>query len=134
MSKSHPSSTSRILITDTAEQIRSRIQSAVTDSIPLIDHDPLRRPGISNLIDIYAGLTDTSTSHIVKRFEGKMAGDLKLELVDVLIQHLSPIQQEYNRLKEARGDIEHIFRRGALDAAAIADQTLQQVKKTVGLL
>ncbi|KAG0145054.1 hypothetical protein CROQUDRAFT_46320 [Cronartium quercuum f. sp. fusiforme G11] len=134
MSKSHPSATSRILITDSPDQIRSKIQSAVTDSISHITYDPIQRPGVSNLIDIHAGFADQSVTETVTRFEGKMAGDLKSELIDLLINHLSPIRQEYERLRQAKGDVEEIFRCGALQATSVANQTLREVKKAVGFL
>ncbi|EGF99913.1 uncharacterized protein MELLADRAFT_40031 [Melampsora larici-populina 98AG31] len=134
MSKSHPSPTSQILITDTPDMIKSKIQSAVTDSISQINYDPIKRPGVSNLLDIYAGLSDLSILEVMKRFEGKMAGDLKIELTDLLVDHLTPIRIEFERLKQDREEVEKVFKVGALQATAIANQTLQEVKKGLGLL
>ncbi|KAH9814140.1 Aminoacyl-tRNA synthetase [Melampsora americana] len=73
MSKSHPSPTSRILITDTPTMIQSKIQSAVTDSISQIKYDRVQRPGVSNLLDIYAGFSDLSihrTHESIRRQNG----------------------------------------------------------------
>merc|ERR1711939_99457 len=53
MSKSDPNPKSRILLTDSNEVIRSKIKSAMTDSFDGISYEPERRPGVSNLLDIY---------------------------------------------------------------------------------
>ena len=56
MSKSAPDANSRILLTDTPEQIQSKFKRAVTDSEPMLTYDPENRPAVSNLISILSGL------------------------------------------------------------------------------
>ena len=45
MSKSDPNENSRIMLTDSAEQIQSKIKKATMDSIKGISYDPKERPG-----------------------------------------------------------------------------------------
>ncbi|CAH7671662.1 hypothetical protein BY996DRAFT_4550589, partial [Phakopsora pachyrhizi] len=91
MSKSSPSVQSRILITDSPQQIQSKITLAVTDSIKFVTYNPINRPGISNLLDIYCSITGEEES-LSKRFERRMANELKSQLVDILVEELRPIQ------------------------------------------
>lgn len=132
MSKSLPVPATRILLTDPPDVIRSKILSAVTDSIPHVTYDPINRPGVSNLLDIYAALTQTSS---IKdgRFEGKMASELKLELIEVLVEHLRPIQKEYHRLVMYKKEVEEVYSKGAERANVVANETLKEVMETIGL-
>ncbi|CAH7676350.1 tryptophanyl-tRNA synthetase [Phakopsora pachyrhizi] len=133
MSKSSPSVQSRILITDSPQGIRSKITSAVTDSIKFVTYDPINRPGISNLLDIYRSITGEEES-MSKRFEGRMADELKSQLVDVLVEELRPIQVEFERLQGERTAVEKVFELGAVRANAAAQNTLKEVKLKIGLL
>ncbi|KAI8444877.1 hypothetical protein BY996DRAFT_4599531 [Phakopsora pachyrhizi] len=90
MSKSSPSVQSRILITDSPKEIQSKITLAVTDSIKFVTYNPINRPGISNLLDIYCSITGEEES-LSKRFEWRMANELKSQL-EVLVEELRPIQ------------------------------------------
>ncbi|CAH7678646.1 hypothetical protein PPACK8108_LOCUS13097 [Phakopsora pachyrhizi] len=81
MSKSSPSVQSRILITDSPQEIQSKITLAVADSIKFVTYNPINKPGISNLLDIYCSITGEEES-LSKRFEGRMADELKSQLVD----------------------------------------------------
>ncbi|KAF2678980.1 tryptophanyl-tRNA synthetase [Lentithecium fluviatile CBS 122367] len=61
MSKSDPDPRSSILITDSKEEIRKKINGAKTDSLVGISYDRERRPGVSNLIDILCYMADDNT-------------------------------------------------------------------------
>ncbi|KAI8459128.1 hypothetical protein BY996DRAFT_6410409 [Phakopsora pachyrhizi] len=88
MSKSSPSVQSRILITDSPQEIQSKITLAVADSIKFVTYNPINKPGISNLLDIYCSITGEEES-LSKRFEGRMADELKSQLVDVPIYFIN---------------------------------------------
>ncbi|KAI8454371.1 hypothetical protein BY996DRAFT_6450514 [Phakopsora pachyrhizi] len=77
MSKSSPSVQSRILITDSPQEIQSKITLAVADSIKFVTYNPINKPGISNLLDIYCSITGEEES-LSKRFEGRMADEPRL--------------------------------------------------------
>ena len=46
---------------------------------------------ISNLLDIYASVTDQSVAELVSAYEGKMYGHLKVDLAEAVTQRLEPI-------------------------------------------
>ncbi|MGL4759329.1 MAG: tryptophan--tRNA ligase, partial [Patescibacteria group bacterium] len=52
MSKSDNDQKGCVYITDSPEQIKSKIMSATTDSIGIVKYDPINQPGISNLLTI----------------------------------------------------------------------------------
>jgi tryptophanyl-tRNA synthetase len=59
MSKSAPLERSRIHLTDSADEIASKIRRAVTDTDARILYDRTARPGVANLLDICADLRST---------------------------------------------------------------------------
>src|SRR5271154_1168395 len=62
MSKSHQDPLSRILITDSEDEIKSKIKKALTDTENRVSYDPEKRPGVSNLIEILRHASNSSKS------------------------------------------------------------------------
>ncbi|KAK4217329.1 mitochondrial tryptophan--tRNA ligase [Rhypophila decipiens] len=60
MSKSDPDPSSRILLTDTPSETTTKINRAITDTIPHISYDPDSRPGVSNLLSLLSHFADAS--------------------------------------------------------------------------
>lgn len=132
MSKSDPLDASRINLTDSNDLIASKIKKAVTDSESSIYYDPENRPAVSNLLTIYAAITGTSESDYGKKNFGTAA--FKDELTQALIDHLSPIRSEINRLlTNDTTELERIMQEGANKVRPIARQTMADVRKMVGL-
>ena len=133
MSKSNPSDLTKILITDTPEEVQRKIKSAVTDSLEGVRYDPEQRPGLSNLLDIYQSISGQELAQVERRFQDKSVVDLKAELVDLLVEHFRPFNAQFARLVNARQEVENIYLAGAQKAAAVANLTLSQLKKHIGL-
>ncbi|OQB05467.1 MAG: Tryptophan--tRNA ligase [bacterium ADurb.Bin212] len=132
MSKSAASSNNYIAISDSADEISSKIKKAVTDSGQGITKDK-DKPAISNLINIYAEATGMSVEDIEKKYSGKGYGDFKKELADVLIAYLEPIQNEYNRILQDKTALTQILTDGSSKIAGIAQATVSSVKEAIGL-
>ncbi|KDQ18685.1 hypothetical protein BOTBODRAFT_29062 [Botryobasidium botryosum FD-172 SS1] len=133
MSKSAPAANSRILITDSFDEIAAKVRSAVTDSTRGITYDPISRPGVSNLVTIISGCTDESIESVVERLADKGHGELKGEVVDAVESKLGPVRREYERIKQDEGWIREVGRRGAEKARALAVETMVDVKTRLGL-
>ena len=136
MSKSHPDPKSRILLTDSDEDIAARIKSAVTDSLPNISYDPTNRPGLSNLLSIYSGLDadGTSPEDIAARYTGASdKGRLKEDLTELIVEHLKPIKDRYARLRQDLRHLSDVELIGAARAKEVASETLLRVKTSIGL-
>ena len=133
MSKSDNNLNNIIAILDSPDIIRKKIQRAVTDSSLEVRIDE-SKPGISNLINLYALIADMSTSDVEKRFEGKMYSDFKLDLGDVMVEFLLPIQQKYEEISQNKAFLESILHKGAENAYYRARKTLSKVYRKVGFI
>lgn len=133
MSKSDENTRSFISMLDTPKQIEKKIKSAVTDSDDFIKYDPENKPGISNLLTIYASCTGKSMKEVEQHFEQKRYGELKGEVAEVVIDTLSPIQERYEELIDSQ-ELDDILTEGAEKAANVANKTLQKAKRKMGLM
>ena len=131
MSKSDPKGD--IFLKDDLNVVRKKIMSAVTDLGSDIYYDPENKPGISNLIQIYASLKDISIEETEEIFKDcHKYGEFKKAVADVVVDVLAPFQEKYKEVL-ASGKIDEILDEGAKRASYIANKTLLKVKKTVGL-
>ncbi len=136
MSKSDPSDYSRIMLTDTAENITQKIKKAKTDPEPLPqDKTGLeKRPEAENLISIFASLQDTSIESVIKDYAGKEFSIFKKDLADLSVSKLEPITSEMNKLMNDVSYIDSILKQGQDNAIAVAEPVLQKTKEIIGFL
>ena len=136
MSKSDPSDYSRIMLTDTAENITQKIKKAKTDPEPLPqDKTGLeKRPEAENLISIFASLQDTSIESVIKDYAGKEFSIFKKDLADLSVSKLEPITSEMNKLMSDVSYIDSILNQGKENAIAVAEPVLQKTKEIIGFL
>ena len=136
MSKSDPSDYSRIMLTDTAENITQKIKKAKTDPEPLPqDKTGLeKRPEAENLISIFASLQDTSVESVIKDYAGKEFFTFKKDLADLSVSKLEPITSEMNKLMSDVSYIDSILNQGKENAIAVAEPVLQKTKEIIGFL
>ncbi len=134
MSKSDPSDQSRINLTDDADTIAAKVRKAKTDPEPLPETlDGLdARPEAKNLVTIYAALSDQTREQVLAEFAGQGFGAFKPRLAEVAVQALAPVTAEMRRLMADPAEIDRVLKDGADRAAAIADPTVDEVKKIVG--
>ena len=131
MSKSDPKGD--IFLKDPLPTIRKKIMSAVTDSGSEIYFDKENKPGIANLLTIYAALKEVSIEDAVAHFQGYRYGDFKKEIADCVCEELEPFQKRYQEIIDNKEYLP-VLREGAKKAAAIAHGTLKRVQKAVGLI
>lgn len=133
MSKSSPDTASRILLTDSPKQIESKIRLAVTDSIPGITYDPVNRPGTANLLTILAAAKEEDVHETAKVYESQNHGALKRDVISAVQEMLRKPREEFQRLRTETDYLEGIARSGKERAMEKAEQTMQDVRKRVGL-
>ena len=136
MSKSDPSDQSRINLTDTADQIMKKFRKAKTDGgfMPETAEDMEGRPEVSNLVGIYAALSDQSVDKVLKEYAGQGFGVFKPALADLAVASLEPVTALMNRYLSDPDEIDRILRSGAEQARQIADPILNDVRQTMGFL
>lgn len=131
MSKSDPKGD--IFLKDDLAVVRKKIMSAVTDTGSEVKYDKENKPGISNLLTIYAVTKNMSIEEAEKHFEGYRYGDFKREVADAVVEDLGAFQARYNQIIESK-EYERVLKEGAEKARAVANKTLARVKEAVGLL
>ncbi|TPX67653.1 tryptophan---tRNA ligase [Spizellomyces sp. 'palustris'] len=134
MSKSDPSDASRINLDDTPDQIRSKIRKATVDSSIGITYDPINRPGVANLINIYSSFSKEEVAQVAARFATSGNKDFKEAVAERVIEGLKPIREELLRLRKDMGFVEGILSEGEERARHLASRTLRDVQKVIGLI
>ena len=133
MSKSDDNLNNIIALLDTDDIIKKKINRAVTDSGNEIKYSD-DKPGLSNLIDIYSCLSGYDFKSIEKKYEGKMYSSLKNDLIDLIIEFLKPIRQEYDRVISDKNYLDQVLRNGSEKASYKARRTLSKVYRKVGFV
>lgn len=98
MSKSSENQKGIIYLLDEENVVRKKIMSAVTDSENKVYFDETNKPGISNLLTIYAFLKKITIKEAEEYFKDYNYGSLKKEVADIVVDKLNNIQTKYNEI------------------------------------
>lgn len=136
MSKSDKNSNNYISLLDGIDDMSYKIRHAVTDSDfpPVICYDPIRKPGVSNLLAILSGVTESSVSNLEKNFRGKTYYQLKTAVIQSLSSMLIKLQYRYYQERSNENKLNRILHFGAKKARDQAYDTLKQVHKAMGFI
>ena len=134
MSKSDP--TGCVCLMDSPEEIARKFKRAITDSDTerCVRYDPENKPGVANLMNIYASVTGKSFDEIESEFAGKGYGVFKPAVGDAVIETLRPIREEAERILADKAYLKQVYTDGAMKASSVARKTLRKVYKRVGLV
>ena len=137
MSKSHSDPRSRILITDSADEIQRKVMSALTDSTNSVSYEPETRPGVSNLLHLMSHFDAEGRS---PEALGKACADMNLrtfktKVSETIANSLLPIRIRYAELMadDAKAYIDHVEKQGTAKARESAEETMVVVREAVGL-
>ncbi len=131
MSKSDPKGD--IFLKDDLTLIRKKIMSAVTDTETDIKYDLKNKPGISNLLTIYASLKNISIDDAQKEFKNlHKYGEFKGIVANLVVDTLKPFQEKYYEILKS-DTIDKILKSGAKKATLVANKTLKEVKEIIGI-
>ena len=131
MSKSDENPNSAVFLTDDRETILRKFKRAVTDSDNCI-RAAEDKPGVTNLLNIYAAFAGCAVGDAEKAFEGKGYGEFKLAVGETVADALAPIQAERQRLVSDKKYLTEILKGGAERAYKVARRTLSKVYRKVG--
>lgn len=132
MSKTEDNPKGVICLLDDPELARKKIMGATTDSEMKVKFDPENKPGISNLINIYAALTDRTTNEVEILFENANYGSFKKAVADVVCSFLKEIQERYCELIDSEY-IDEMLRENAKLVREMAHDKYEKMKKLIGL-
>ncbi|MGV9315938.1 tryptophan--tRNA ligase [Streptomyces sp. NPDC003691] len=134
MSKSASTPKGLVNLLDEPKTTAKKIRSAVTDTGTVIDFDPVEKAGISNLLTIYATLTDRSVPELVKEYEGRMYGALKTDLAEIVVDFVTPFRERTQAYLDDPETLDAILAKGAEKARAVAAESLATAYDRIGFL
>ena len=135
MSKSDISEYSRILMTDSNDEISIKIKKAKTDpmNMPSSSEEAGNRPEIDNLLNIYCACTGKSKDIIISDFSGKEISNFKNDLTNVIISVVEPIAIKTKEFLNDPGYLDNILKKGSDDARKIAKLKIEDLHKIIGM-
>ena len=134
MSKSASRPAGIVNLLDDPKVSAKKIRSAVTDTEREIRYDPEAKPGVSNLLTIYAALTDRKVSELEAEYAGRGYGDLKKDLAEVVADVHGAARRAGAGLPGRPGRARPGARGGAARAREVAGATLEAVYDEDGFL
>jgi tryptophanyl-tRNA synthetase len=131
MSKSDPSPKSRILLTDSTDQIMKKVKSAVTDTGIEVAFDWENKPGISNLLEMFSFFGGRSIDDLVSEYGESGYGAFKVAVGESIAEGIKPIRDAYEALSDA--EVAEVMASSAARAREMAKGTMAAVRESVGL-
>ena len=131
MSKSSDDINGTIYFNEKKDNILKKFKSSVTDSENIVRYDPKNKPGISNLIEIYAAVNDKEISDTEKEFENSQYGEFKIAVAETVIDYLDPIKKNFDDLTS--DNLEDIVVSNLKSAKDSAQKTIIEVEEALGI-
>ena len=136
MSKSEDSDYSRINLKDSADEINKKIKKAKSDSESIPGEIKLleKKPEALNLLTIYSDLSKNNFENTISEMAGKEYSFLKKKLAEILINEITPVGKEIQKLLKDRSYLKNILQKGSEKANIIAEENLKIIREKVGLI
>ena len=132
MSKSSTDQKSKINLADTPAQARKKIMAATTDSLGVINFDWQRQPGITNLLQLLAILTNRPQAEVNAEWVGQTQyGPLKRAVAEAVAAFLTDFQARLAGISDET--LLATLERSERAMNEVANTTLLRVQKAVGL-
>lgn len=133
MSKSDENENAFIILLDSPDVIRKKIQRAVTDNLGIVRYSD-EQPGIKNLISIYSTISGLTPSEVVQKYEGQGYAKFKSDTADVIIGELEPLQKRFKEYIGSKDYLESVYKAGAEKARKTSYKTLRKIYKKIGFI
>lgn len=133
MSKSSTAQNHAIFLLDSPKEIERKVKKATTDSQTSIVFDTERK-GVYNLLCIYELFSQKTREEIEDEFKDQGYGKLKTRLAEAIISTLSPIAEEYYKIREQEDYLLEVLKQGKEKIQPLAEQTYNKAKELVGLI
>ena len=131
MSKSSDDINGTIYFNDEKDNILKKFKSSVTDSENIVRYDLENKPGISNLIEIYAAVNDKEISETEKEFENSQYGEFKVAVAEAVIEYLDPIKKNFDDL--TNDNLKDFAVSNIKSAKDSAQKTINEVEEALGI-
>ncbi|MFC0041389.1 tryptophan--tRNA ligase [Actinomadura rayongensis] len=134
MSKSASSPQGIVDLLEEPGPLRKKIMRAVTDTGTEVRYDEAEKPGVTNLMRIFAALDGTTPDAIEARYAGSGYGQFKKDLAAIVVDALTPIRERTQALLADEDELDKLLARGAERASAVASRTMEIVRDRVGFV
>jgi tryptophanyl-tRNA synthetase len=134
MSKSFSGPQGIVDVLEDPGSIRKKIARAVTDMGSQVTADEATKPGVTNLLRIYAALTGAGLDELEQRYAGSGYGAFKRDLAEVVVDALAPIRERTEKMLADEAELDRVLADGAARARQVASQTMALVRDRVGFL
>ena len=132
MSKSTIAEGSKIMLDDDPSRAAKKIMSATTDSLGKVKFDMFNQPGISNLLQIEALVTNTPLQDVIATWNGETRyGELKTKVASSVSEMLTVFQSRMAGISD--GDVYDLLAAGEKYANDVANKKLLEVQKAFHL-
>jgi tryptophanyl-tRNA synthetase len=131
MSKSGDGEAGIIYLLDDPASIVKKFKRAVTDSDNEVEFDRERKPGVSNLLEILAAVTNESPASLATTYT--QYGKLKQDTGEAVAEKLRPIQARYHELMSDPAELSKLLALGKERASKVAQATLARAHSAIGL-
>ncbi|HEU4321329.1 MAG TPA: tryptophan--tRNA ligase [Acidimicrobiia bacterium] len=131
MSKSDENAKATVFLTDSNDAILKKVKAAVTDTGSEVAYDWDGKPGISNLLEIFAYFTGRPIADLVAEYRDGGYGHFKVAVAEAVAEGIAPIRERYQALSD--DEVAMVMSHSAERARGSADATLDIVKEAVGL-
>ena len=120
-----------MLLLDEPDVIRRKFKSAVTDSGREVRRSE-DKPGITNLIEILAVISERAPDEIERAYDGAGYGDFKADVGDAVAERLTPVRERYLELRADAGELRRLLVLGADRAREASTPTLDAMYERMG--
>ena len=136
MSKSDPSDYSRINLKADKDTIIKKIKKSKTadTTIPISEDQINKIPEVSNLFNIFVGVTGLTKSELLSKYAGQNFSNFKSDLSDALIEKVCPIGNEVTKLMQDKKYLKQIMYEGAMKAREKSAIVLKDVYDIIGFV
>jgi tryptophanyl-tRNA synthetase len=132
MSKSVDDPAGTIMLSDNPDDAAKKIMEATTDSVGEIHYDWQNQPGITNLLQILALITERPQAEVNAEWEGKSSyGELKTAVAEAVKNFLTDFQTKLEAVDENK--LKEKLEADEATISTVANTTLMRVQQSVGL-
>jgi len=130
MSKSYDNT---IEIFEPEKKVKKKVMRIVTDSTPVEDSKDPEKCNIFALLKLVASEEEIAEWEEKYRSGGTGYGSVKKRLAELLGEYFRPYRKKREDLENNLDFVEQVLKAGAEKASTVARQTMQKVRKAVGL-
>ena len=123
-----------IVLSFSEDETAAHIKTAKTDMDRLITYDPIRRPGVANLLLLLSLCTKKAPEALASEVGDAGAFRLKSLLTEVLNEYLRPLRRRRRELEKDPIFVGRVLKEGTARAREIAHQTLAEVRQAMGMV